>query len=81
MYNSLVFHWAEKADCTITMSDDDLLGMMTGTLDAQKVVDHRLDITLALGLSTTYCIPERHGLIYIYNTCNTKYLVKLTRNA
>lgn len=27
----------EKADCTITMSDDDLLGMMTGTLNAQKV--------------------------------------------
>lgn len=29
--------YSEKADCTITMSDDDLLGMMTGTLNAQKV--------------------------------------------
>lgn len=27
----------EKADCTITMGDEDLLGLMTGTLNAQKV--------------------------------------------
>ena len=35
MTNVLVI--LEKADCTITMGDDDLLGLMTGTLNAQKV--------------------------------------------
>lgn len=27
----------EKADCTITMNDDDLFKLMTGALNAQKV--------------------------------------------
>jgi len=31
---------AEKADCTISMADADLVGMMSGKLNAQKVWHH-----------------------------------------
>ena len=34
-----------KADCTLTMSDDDLVKMATGELDAQKVEGSAIKVT------------------------------------